>query len=103
MAEPTIVRQGENEIVVQLPGVKEPKRAIDLIGKTAQLDFKLVDDESKVAAELPQSIAPGEEEDLLKKFADKIPPDDEILFEKRVNKETGIVRKIPILLKNRRS
>ena len=99
VAEPTIVRQGENEIVVQLPGVKEPKRAIDLIGKTAQLEFKLVDDESKVAAELPQSIAPGEEEDLLKKFADKIPPDDEILFEKRVNKETGIVRKIPILLK----
>jgi preprotein translocase subunit SecD len=99
VAEPTIVRQGENEIVVQLPGVKEPKRAIDLIGKTAQLEFKLVDDESKVAAELPQSIAPGEEEDLLKKFAGKIPPDDEILFEKRVNKETGIVRKIPILLK----
>ena len=99
VAEPTIVRQGENEIVVQLPGVKDPKRAIDLIGKTAQLEFKIVDDESKVAAELPQSIAPGEEEDLLKKFADKIPPDDEILFEKRVNTETGVVRKIPILLK----
>jgi preprotein translocase subunit SecD len=99
VAEPTIVRQGENEIVVQLPGVKDPKRAIDLIGKTAQLEFKIVDDESKVAAELPQSVAPGEEEDLLKKFADKIPPDDEILFEKRVNAETGVVRKIPILLK----
>jgi preprotein translocase subunit SecD len=99
VAEPTIVRQGENEIVVQLPGVKDPKRAIDLIGKTAQLEFKIVDDESKVAAELPQSIAPGEEEDLLKKFADKIPPDDEILFEKKVNAETGVVRKIPILLK----
>ena len=99
VAEPTIVRQGENEIVVQLPGVKDPKRAIDLIGKTAQLEFKIVDDESKVAAELPQSVAPGEEEDLLKKFADKIPPDDEILFEKKVNTETGVVRKIPILLK----
>lgn len=99
VAEPTIVRQGENEIVVQLPGVKDPKRAIDLIGKTAQLEFKIVDDESKVAAELPQSVAPGDEEDLLKKFADKIPPDDEILFEKKVNTETGVVRKIPILLK----
>ncbi len=99
VAEPTILRQAENEIVVQLPGVKDPKRAIDLIGKTAQLEFKLVDDESKVAAELPQSIAPGEEEDLLTKFAGKIPPDDEILFEKRINKETGVVRKIPILLK----
>ena len=99
VAEPTILRQAENEIVIQLPGVKDPKRAIDLIGKTAQLEFKLVDDESKVAAELPQSIVPGEEEDLLKKFAGKISPDDEILFEKRINKETGAVRKIPVLLK----
>lgn len=99
VSEPTIHRQGENEIVVQLPGVKDPKRAIDLIGKTAQLEFKLVDDDSKFAAELPQSILPGEEENLLKQFAEKIPEDTEILFEKKVNKETGAVRKIPILLK----
>jgi len=99
VAEPTIHRQGENEIVVQLPGVKDPKRAIDLIGKTAQLEFKLVDDDTKVAAELPQSIAPGEEEELLKQFAGRIPEDTEILFEKRVNKETGAARKIPLLLK----
>ncbi len=99
VAEPTIHRQGENEIVVQLPGVKDPKRAIDLIGKTAQLEFKLVDDEAKVAAEIPQSIAPGEEENILKQFADKIPEGDEVLFEKKVNRETGAVRKIPILLK----
>jgi preprotein translocase subunit SecD len=99
VSEPTIHRQGENEIVVQLPGVKDPKRAIDLIGKTAQLEFRLVDDEAKVAAELPQAIAPGEEENILKQFADKIPADDEILFEKKVNNETGVVRKIPLLLK----
>jgi preprotein translocase subunit SecD len=103
VAEPTIVRQGENEIVVQLPGVKDPKRAIDLIGKTAQLEFKLVDDEVKVAAEIPTSVLPGEEEDILKQFADKIPKDDEILFEKKVNRETGEVRKIPILLKKQAS
>ncbi|HZV45845.1 MAG TPA: protein translocase subunit SecD [Thermodesulfovibrionales bacterium] len=99
VAEPTIHRQGENEIVVQLPGVKDPKRAIDLIGKTAQLEFKLVDDDTKLAAELPQSIAPGEEEELLKQFAGRIHEDTEILFEKMVNKETGAVRKIPLLLK----
>ncbi len=99
VSEPVIHRQGENEIVVQLPGVKDPKRAIDLIGKTAQLEFKLVDDDSKFAAELPQSILPGEEENLLKQFAGKIPEDTEILFEKKVNKETGAVRKLPILLK----
>jgi preprotein translocase subunit SecD len=103
VSEPTILRQGENEIVVQLPGVKDPKRAIELIGKTAQLEFKIVDDESKVAAELPQSVAPGEEEIFLKQFAGKIPEDDEILFEKKVNRETGVVRKIPILLKKQAS
>ncbi len=99
VAEPTILRQGENEIVIQLPGIKDPKRAIDLIGKTAQLEFKIVDDEAPVAAELPQSIIPGEEELLLKQFAGKIPEGDEILFEKKINRETGAVRKIPLLLK----
>lgn len=99
VSEPTIHRQGENEIVVQLPGVKDPKRAIDLIGKTAQLEFKIVDDEAKMAAELPQTISPGEEEKILEQFAGKIPENTEILFEKKINKETGVVRKIPIMVK----
>ena len=99
VSEPIIHRQGENEIVVQLPGVKDPKRAIDLIGKTAQLEFKIVDDEAKIAAELPQTIAPGEEEKFLEQFAGKIPENTEILFEKKINKETGVVRKIPIMVK----
>lgn len=101
VAEPTIHRQAANEIVVQLPGIKDPKRAIEIIGKTAQLEFKLVDDASPVAAEIPATIRPGEEEELLKRFADKLPPEDEILFEKSVNKETGEVTKRPILLNKR--
>jgi len=48
VAEPVILRQGENEIVVQLPGVKDPKRAMGLIGQTAQLEFKLVADDSGI-------------------------------------------------------
>ncbi len=99
VSEPTIQRQGENEIVVQLPGVKDPKRAIELVGRTAQLEFKLVDDESPIAAQLPQAVQPGDEERVLAQFADKIPPDDEILFEKKVNRETGAAIKIPILLR----
>ncbi len=99
VSEPTILRQGENEIVVQLPGVKDPKRAVDIIGRTAQLEFKLVDDEAPIAAELPQAISPGEEESLLKQFAEKMPEGDEILFERKINKETGAVRKMPILLR----
>jgi preprotein translocase subunit SecD len=99
VSEPTIHRQGTNEIVVQLPGVKDPKRAIDLIGKTALLEFKIVDDESPIAAQLPSSIAPGEEEKVLEQFAGKIPEGDQILFEKKVNRETGAVTKFPVLLK----
>ena len=44
VAEPLIARQGEKWIVVQLPGIKDPERAKALIGKTALLEFKLVDD-----------------------------------------------------------
>lgn len=99
VSEPTIHRQGPNEIVVQLPGIKDPKRAIEIIGKTAQLEFKLVDDSAPVAAEIPAAVKPGEEDALLAKFAGKLPADDEILFEKSVNRETGEVSKRPILLK----
>ena len=44
VAEPTIQRQGSTEIVVQLPGVQDPQRAKDLIGKTAVLEFRLIAD-----------------------------------------------------------
>ena len=43
VAEPLIARQGERWIVVQLPGIKDPQRAKELIGKTALLEFRLVD------------------------------------------------------------
>ncbi len=99
VAEPTIVRQGDREIVVELPGVKDPRRAIDLIGKTAQLEFKIVDDESPVAAQLPSSVQPSDEESVLRQFQDKIPAEDEVLFERRVNRETGVVSVAPLLLK----
>jgi preprotein translocase subunit SecD len=99
VAEPTIVRQGERDIVVELPGVKDPRRAIELIGKTAQLEFKIVDDEAPIAAQLPSSIQPGDEESLLQQFQGKIPPDDEILFERKVNRETGVVSITPLLIK----
>ncbi len=45
--EPSIQRQGEDEIVVQLPGITDRERAIDLIGKTALLEFKLVSNDTQ--------------------------------------------------------
>lgn len=47
VAEPSVTRRGENGIVVQLPGLKsdDVDRAKGLIGQTAQLEFKMVDDD----------------------------------------------------------
>ncbi|KUN91437.1 protein translocase subunit SecD [Streptomyces caeruleatus] len=42
VAEPTLVRSGENRIVVELPGVQDPKKAADVLGRTAQLTFHQV-------------------------------------------------------------
>jgi preprotein translocase subunit SecD len=42
VAEPTVQRQGSQDILVQLPGIQDPARAKALIGKTAVLEFKLV-------------------------------------------------------------
>lgn len=40
VAEPSIMRQGNNRIEVQLPEIQDPQRAIDIIGQTAKLEFK---------------------------------------------------------------
>tara|TARA_B100001564_G_scaffold75639_1_gene60436 strand:+ start:349 stop:1896 length:1548 start_codon:yes stop_codon:yes gene_type:complete len=42
--EPTIIQRGEKRIVVELPGLKDPSRIKNLLGKTAQLNFRLVTD-----------------------------------------------------------
>jgi len=42
VAEPTVQRQGNQDILIQLPGIQDPARAKALIGKTAVLEFKLV-------------------------------------------------------------
>ena len=99
VAEPTIQKQGTNEIVIQLPGVKDTQRAIDLIGKTAILEFKILDDENPIAAKIPAIIAPNDEEKILQEFWSQIPPDDEILFGRDTDKETGNVIKRAYLMK----
>jgi preprotein translocase subunit SecD len=48
VAEPTITRQGSDQILIQLPGVQDPARAKSLIGKTALLEFKLLDERTSV-------------------------------------------------------
>ncbi len=85
VSEPTIQRQGDDRILVQLPGIKDTKRAIKLIGKTAMLEFKLVDDEHSL-------------DDALK---GKVPAGSEILYEKSIDPATGRVIKTPYLIKKK--
>jgi preprotein translocase subunit SecD len=52
VSEPSITSQGTDRVVVELPGVKEIDRAKELIGRTAKLEFKLLDDRSMSPAQL---------------------------------------------------
>ena len=45
--EPTILQRGEKRILVELPGLKDPERIKELLGKTAQLNFRLVKENSE--------------------------------------------------------
>ncbi|WP_374942638.1 protein translocase subunit SecD [Sphingomonas sp.] len=56
--EPTIIRQGASRIVVQVPGLQNPQALKDLLGKTAKLEFKLVD-QSANPADLAAGRAPA--------------------------------------------
>lgn len=55
--EPTIIRQGDDRIVVQVPGLKDPQALKNLLGKTAKLEFKLVDTTAS-PTDIAQGIAP---------------------------------------------
>ncbi len=99
VSEPNIHRQAASEIVVELPGVKDADRAIDLVGKTAVLEFKLLDEESTLSLELPPTIEEGKEEELIAQYADRIPEDAEILFERIEGASGGEVIKRVYLVK----
>lgn len=98
VAEPLIQRLGLNQIAIQLPGVKDPQRAKDLIQETALLEFKLLE-ESKVALDLPPQVEKGQEDTVRKTLEGKIPEGAEILFESAVSEPDGRAYSIPYLVK----
>jgi preprotein translocase subunit SecD len=63
--EPVIQRQGTDRILVQVPGLQDPTRLKELLGKTAKMEFRMVDESVP-----PDAVAKG-----------TIPPDDELLPE----------------------
>ncbi|MPZ77261.1 MAG: protein translocase subunit SecD [Deltaproteobacteria bacterium] len=59
VSEPIIQRQGQQDILIQLPGIQDPDRAKQIIGKTALLEFKLVDDNADVESAVRSGPPPG--------------------------------------------
>ncbi len=105
VAEPLIVRQGTNQIVVQLPGIKDPQRAIDLIGRTAQLEFKKVSEASVDTAGLVEQArrdgkipAGATGEQITKALAGQIPEGTEVLPIRERDPQTGVTTTTYILL-----
>jgi len=85
VSEPDIRQQGEDRILIQLPGISDTQRAKKLIGRTALLEFRLVDDAYDVNAALKGSVPPG----------------SELLYQVNEDPETGRVSKVPYLIKKR--
>jgi SecD/SecF fusion protein len=108
VAEPIVLRQGENQIVVQLPGVKDPQRAMSLIGQTAQLEFKMVAEApgTNLAQLIDEVIQTGQwregesRKQLNLALQNRLPQGTEIYFERIIDEKTKKESKTPILLEN---
>jgi preprotein translocase subunit SecD len=58
VSEPDIKRKANNQIQIQLPGFKDPEKAKDLLGRTAQLEFKICDDDNAALDALRTQLPP---------------------------------------------
>jgi preprotein translocase subunit SecD len=85
VAEATITRQGDDRILIQLPGVQDPDRAKALIGQTGLLEFKLLDERTPVEEAL----------------AGKVPEGSEVLYQRRVDRESKQEQKVPFVVQKR--
>jgi preprotein translocase subunit SecD len=85
VAEPTITRQGTDRILIQLPGLQDPERAKALIGRTALLEFKLVDDRADA-----QAAVQG-----------RVPEGDELVYQRRLDKQSKEERRVPYVVQKR--
>jgi len=113
VTEPEIIKQGKDRIIVQLPGVKDIERAKELIGKTAKLEFKIVNDDIS-PAQLNEWVAKTEKAGINYKkgtrfsdyvnsvndyLAKDIPKGHGLAFEKKVSKLSNeLESKIPFLV-----
>ena len=80
--EPIIQRQGDDRILVQLPGLEDPERIKKLLGKTARMNFRMVNETASI-------------EDAL---SGRVPPGSDLLFE--IDERTG-EKSIPYVIYKR--
>lgn len=71
VAEPVIQRQGANQIIVELPGIKDSDRAKQLIGRTAMLEFRLVDEQADIHEAINNKKIPDNVELLTMELVDE--------------------------------
>jgi len=83
VSEPILQRQTGNRILIQLPGLKDPERAIELIGKTARLEFRMVRDDVDPTGVLPAGT--------------------QLLYQRDVDRKTGTETEIPMVVEARTS
>jgi preprotein translocase subunit SecD len=75
--EPLIQRQGADRILVQVPGLQDPTRLKELLGKTAKLDFRMVD-----TGNSPEEAVKG-----------RVPPEDDLLYTASAPKQPYLIEK----------
>src|SRR5712675_2196166 len=75
--EPVIQRQGQSRILVQVPGLQDPSRLKELLGKTAKMEFRMVD----------SSVSPDQAQ------AGRVPPDSEVLMSASSPKIPYVIKK----------
>jgi preprotein translocase subunit SecD len=115
VTEPEIVSQGRDRIVVALPGVRDIERAKDLIGQTARLEFKMVNDDVPIqtvmgwidrATQEGITYVSGEGRfsdyltQLNEFLKDELPEGYQIAFEKRSGMQTTLENAAPYLVEN---
>lgn len=116
VTEPEIVAQGQDRVIIQLPGISDIERAQDLIGQTARLEFKLVNDNippQTLNSWVQDGVEAGIEFEQGERFSDyirelneflveRIPEGHTLVFERKVNRFTNELEAlIPYLVENR--
>jgi protein-export membrane protein SecD len=108
VVEPSVQKQSGNRIIIQLPGIKDPELAMNIIRRTALLEFKLVDlsmSRDQLDKLIKDNITTLPKDytvsDLNKTLLGKIPDQTEILFETKHDETTGETIRIPWLIKKK--